>query len=74
MCAGALPMLSCRSQFTPGFCREGSRHTVEEPRGQTMKMQLPWPLQQAQHVKTAACHVVLVAEMALTTQLALVIP
>ena len=47
---------------------------VEEPRGQTMKMQLPWPLQQAQHVKTAACHVVLVAEMALTTQLALVIP
>lgn len=47
---------------------------MEEPRGQMMKMQLPWPLQQAQHVRTTACHVVLVAEMALTTQLALVMP
>lgn len=40
---------------------------MKEPRGQLMKMQLPWPFQRAQHVTTTACQVVLVAEMALVT-------
>ena len=41
VCAGALPMLSCRSHYRAGFYREGSvfpnaqgggeGHTVEEP-------------------------------------------
>lgn len=90
MCAGALPMLSCRSQYTPGFCREGSvfpaaegagegsrwspTRTVEEPAGQPMNTQVPWNLQWAQHVVAAASRVVLVARMTLTTQLALVMP
>ena len=90
MCAGALPMLSCRSQYTPGFCREGSvfpaaegagegsrwspTRSVEEPAGQPMNTQVPWNLQWAQHVVAAASRVVLVARMTLTTQLALVMP
>lgn len=83
-------MLSCRSQYTPGFCREGSvfpaaegagegsrwspTRTVEEPAGQPMNTQVPWNLQWAQHVVAAASRVVLVARMTLTTQLALVMP
>ena len=90
MCAGALPMLSCRSQYTPGFCRggsvlpapqvggEGSRwsptRTVEEPAVQQMKTQVPWNLQRAQHRAAAASLVALVARMTLETQLALVTP
>ena len=90
MCAGVLPMLSCRSQYTPGFCREGSvfpdlqvggegsrwspTPTVEEPAGQPMKTQVPWDLQRAQHRAAAASRVALVARMTLETQLALVTP
>nr|CAI9689543.1 unnamed protein product [Rangifer tarandus platyrhynchus] len=85
---GALLMLSCRSHHGAGFCREvqsfpprragescsrwSPRHTVEEPQGQQMKTQVPRPLQRAQHVTTTACQVVLLATMALATQLALV--
>ena len=39
-----------------------------------MKTQVPWPLQRAQHVVPKVCWVVLVAAMALVTQLALVMP
>lgn len=39
-----------------------------------MKTQAPWPLQQAQHMAPKVCRVVLVATMALATQLALVTP
>lgn len=35
-----------------------------------MKTQAPWPLQQAQHMAPKVCRVVLVATMALATQLA----
>lgn len=45
---------------------------VEEPRGQSMKTQVLWPLQQAQHMAGKVGWVVLVATMALVTQLALV--
>lgn len=41
---------------------------------QPMKRQVPWPLQQAQHMVTMVIWVVLVARMALVTQLALVMP
>ena len=37
-----------------------------------MKMHVPWPLQRAQHRAAKVCRVVLVAAMALATQLALV--
>ena len=37
-----------------------------------MKTQVPWALQRAQHVTTTACRVVLMAAVALATQLALV--
>ena len=83
-------MLSCTSQYTPGFYREasvfpapqvggeGSRwsptRTVEEPAGQQMKTQVPWNLQRAQHRAAAASLVALVARMTLETQLALVTP
>ena len=45
---------------------------VGEPRGQLMKTQMLWPLQQAQQVVDKMCCMVLVATMALATQLALV--
>ena len=83
-------MLSCTSQYTPGFCREGSvfpaaegagegsrwspTRTVEEPAGQPMKTQVPWNLQRAQHRAAAASRVALVSRMTLETQLALVTP
>ena len=37
-----------------------------------MKTQVPWPLQRAQHGTAKVCRVVLVAAMALATQMALV--
>ena len=37
-----------------------------------MKTQVLWPLQRAQHVVAKVCRVVLLAAMALATQLALV--
>ena len=39
-----------------------------------MKMHVPWPLQRAQHRAAKVCRVVLVAAMALATQLALEMP
>ena len=39
-----------------------------------MKRKVPWPLQQAQHMVAMVIWVVLVARMALVTQLALVMP
>ncbi|XP_043753579.1 uncharacterized protein LOC122690728 isoform X4 [Cervus elaphus] len=39
-----------------------------------MKTQVPWPLQRAQHMVAKVCQVVLVAAMALATQLALEMP
>ena len=66
VCAAALPMLSCRSDYRAGISRDGSvfptaeggesgsrwslRHTVEESQGQPMKKQVLWPLQRAQHM------------------------
>lgn len=50
------------------------RHTVEEPPGQLMKMKVPWPLQRVQHKAAKVCRVVLVAAMALASQLSLVTP
>ena len=54
---------------------------VEEPPGQPKKKpkkpkktQVPWNLQRAQHMVATECRVVLVARMALVTQLALVMP
>ena len=47
---------------------------MEESRGQPMKTQVPWPLQWAQNTVVTECQVVLVAGMAVMTQLALVMP
>ena len=83
MCAAALPMLSCRSDYRAGISRDGSvfptaeggesgsrwslRHTVEESQGQPMKRQVLWPLQWTQHMAAMVIWVVLVAGMALVT-------
>ena len=88
VCAGTL--LSCRSHYRAGICGDCSvfpaaegeaersrwspRQTVEESRGQPMKTQLPRPLQLAWQAVVKAFWVVLVAAMALATQLALVTP
>lgn len=53
---------------------ESKAHSEGATRAATMKMQVPRPLQRAQHVAATACRVVSVAAMALASHLALVTP